>query len=671
MKMKNEKITGESRLVWMGGPGQGGEAPAAAAEAGKKAPAPTPAEQAAADAAAQAKQKERGAKVAETARQDETGKDAQAEAILAAFGGSGGDTAASLAESMDFDIGDVELTAPLTANELQEWSSRYEPVLKTIIAAYKGKLPEKSREMGKKYIEALDKKGFKLALRIIFAPPTQDEKNKLLSNLDLGKIVKDIKDGNIGLRDGIIFIALIQENPPAPELRTALSKTDDPTRKEIESFKKFGAFITAAREKLSQPTYSAEQVDDVFKKVYTAYKDAYDQFLKDGKKEEFLAKITDKDDKKIIKWALEAPVTIAEKTALAEKLITMTEAGTIQGPKNDDEINALVSAHKINFREGMILKALRVEEEGTGPEIPSELKGLGLVELITKLVEKLTALMEKLGTKLDTMFKSKKNEFPKSPIGDNQKFTIKQAAAGVDLKAESPDQNVTAVMDGEVTEIKGDTITIEVANQAKITYTGITQKPGLKKDDTIKAGETLGKMKSDTLNFQMSDSAGTAMDKAALETLLGKYKKTPPEATQQTQTAEATPETPAFEAKQPPIKIAANAKLEIKQGNDFEGTKKQGIIIKAPQSTQVQMVSDGKITKAENGEVVVEFQGGKKLVYKGLVIDAGMSAKSGQQMTAGATIGKINDKGELTIQTFQNETQINPATTDWLKQWIA
>ncbi|GEM_PF-5587969 len=579
-----------ARLVWDGAEAPAtGEAPPPEAK-----PDATPVDPAIAEAA----QAERGARVAEAAQAGQPDP-AAAETILAQLG-------------IEVKATPKEGQSPLTVEQIEAAFAKANPQqLLMLDSALSAEVSAQEKiDLQKKF----DANGL----------------------LDWQKLGQALAEGKLSVRELVVMSALLEANPTAI---TPQGVDKAPLQQGSERLK----MLQAALEKQMKPKYALEQVDQLFKKP--EYDAAYTQFIKDGDKAKFLAAITNEADKPIIEWAISAPPTILEKKAVAAKYEALINQ------QNQEAIGKAVVAGTMNYREGMIAKALvddiqRIAEQQD--KIPDELKGLGFMGLLEKLIEKITKLLEKLTNQIDKAFKKPSEQFATSPIGGDQKFVIEKANKGVNLRAEKAGLDVKYAVPGKgkVVEVGPDYVKIQ-AGKGFIIYSGITLAPTVTKDAEVSEGTKLGVMKTDVLNFQMLGEDSKQIDPTKL---LGKYVKSP-----ETKPAEA----PALNVTASPIALAASQKLNITK--PFSSGQ-NGIEITAPKDTPVVMMADGIITKSENGTVEVSYKDGKIVKFTGLKNDASLkAAKADEIVKAGTNIGAVNDTGILGIQLIQNNAQTDPA----------
>lgn len=483
-----------------------------------------------------------------------------------------------------------------------------------------------------------------IALEDALSTAVTDQEKKALQEkfdanglLDWKKLVQTLGEGKLSVRELVVMSAILETNPPSIWHGVDKAPLDQASQR-INTLKQ-------ALEKQLKPQYAPEQVDALFKKP--EYQTAYAAFIKDGDKEKFLAAITNEEDRKVIEWAITADPTIAEKTAVGKKFESLI------AKKDAAAIAEAVGKGEMNYREGMVAKALlddlqRVAE--SQDKIPDELKGLGFMALLEKLIEKLTKLMEKLTGQIDKAFAKKSDQFPTSPIGGDQKFIIEKAAEGVNLKAEKAGLDVKYAVPGKgkVAEVGADYVKIE-AGKGFIIYKGI--KPAVTKGTEVSEGTIIGRMNTDVLNFQMIGEDKNPIPATRVAELLGKYAKKPPE---------ANAETPALNVTQPPIALTGDQKLNVSK--NFGQTGSNGIEITAAKDTAVVMMGDGIITTSENGTIEVNYKDGKVVKFTGLKNDASLHAANANVVVkAGEQIGAIGAGGVLGIQVIENGKQIDPA----------
>lgn len=468
----------------------------------------------------------------------------------------------------------------------------------------------------------------------------EDLQKKFNANglLDWKGVVQAIAEGKLSVRELVVVSALLEENPTAITAQGVDKASVEQASQRIKTLKQ-------ALEKQLNPQYAADQVDALFRKP--EYQDAYEAFIKDQDQAKFLAKIPNEEDRKIIEWAIKTPPTIAEKTAVGK------EFESLIAKKDTAAIGEAVIARTMNYREGMAAKALlddlqRVAE--SQDKIPDELKGLGFMGLLEKLIEKLTKLMEKLTGQLDKAFAKKSDQFDTSPIGGDQKYTLEKPGTGeqgINLRAEKSGQEVKAVTGGKVAEVGPNYVKVQVG-KGFVIYGGLI--PAVKKDEEITKGAKLGVMQNDLLNFQMVGEDGKQIDPTKM---LGNEKFLKP--------AEKKAEAPELKVTQWPIALAGDAKLNITK--DFTQTGSKGVEITAAKDTSVMMMADGIITKSENGTVEVTYKYGKVMKFTGLKNDTSLhAANANEVIKAGVAIGAVGDTGILGIQVIENGTQIDPAS---------
>lgn len=261
--------------------------------------------------------------------------------------------------------------------------------------------------------------------------------------------------------------------------------------------------------------------EDQAKAVIEKHKSAYEKFLQDKDDDAFFKVLeAAKDDNgshdkdlHTMSLYLNQQVTKKEMQTMQTKL----KSGEAQMPSNEQEIDALVKNGTRTYREGLILGEI-LHDLGTkaaaeGSTLEQAVEKVGFFELLERLMDKLTLLANRLEAEFEKFFNKGKQPkvFPNSPVGKDQKVTVvkpfnKDHPGGIDLKAEQPNQQVTAVIGGIVSDVSGNSITIATKN-AKITYTGIVP-AGLVKDKAVDAGTVLGQINGDTFNLRVTDPEG-------------------------------------------------------------------------------------------------------------------------------------------------------------------
>jgi len=454
-------------FVWNKKPGETPPpAPAGAPEAEQP---PAPAD-AAADARAQAHQAEQGAQLAEKARAGQPDH-AAAEAVLAELG-------------IEVKVAPKEGQPQLTVEKIEE-------------ALRQGSM------------EKL------LALDVVLSTSVTEQEKEALQKkfdtngiLDWKKLTQALGQVELTVRELVVMSALLEENPEA--------MTEGADKTLLQQANERLKALKTALEKQLKPQYTAEQVDQLFRKPEC--REAYDQFIKDDNKAKFLAAIVpivNEEEKKIIEWAITTPPTVFEMKAVAEK------SKDLIAKKDQEAIVTAVVERKMNYREGMTAKAIlddlqRIAESQSN--IPDSVKGLGFVAILEKLIDQLSKLAAKISGALERAF-AKKDEpseqpsFAKSPFGEDKKFKLKQSyEPGKGIAFEAPkDTQIFTVEPGKIS-VNGNVVTVTLRKGSRIEYRNITAEPGIN-GQTIEAGKPIGKVSQQGfVQLEAFDKEGGELD---------------------------------------------------------------------------------------------------------------------------------------------------------------
>lgn len=235
----------------------------------------------------------------------------------------------------------------------------------------------------------------------ISASVTEAEKtalqNKYTTNgsPDWKALGADLAQGKLTVRELVVFSAMLDSGTSIPE----------DAKPQFEQAGQRLKMLQEGFQNQLKPKYEPAAIDALFKKP--EYQDAYGRFLNDGNKEEFLKAVTDDNDRTAIEWAITSAPTVEEKKTVAEKFKDLLA----KDAPAQAIAQALVSdPPQMNYREGMVAKALLDDLQKAAQsqdKIPDELKGVGIVGLLGKLIEKLSKIIEKITGELDKQFRKK------------------------------------------------------------------------------------------------------------------------------------------------------------------------------------------------------------------------------------------------------------------------
>lgn len=437
------------RFVWEKKPG---EAPAPAPAGTPPAPARTPEQEA---AAREAMEKQRIAAATAARRTDQAGEQADA-ALDAELGGGGAAAQAPAAPGETPEFAETKLRA------------KYQEKLKAIqdlVGTNKGE--EAERKIGELYA-SLEPAERLLLSQIVPTQFTDQEKADFIKaytkedKLDTAAIEQKIREGALKPREYYMASQIIKEE----------------------------------KEK-QKPAYSFEEIQAAFAKP--DHKEAYGQFLKDQNTAKFLESIPDPEDKKKIKWAVEAEATEIEKKALADELKDTF-------PKTPEELAAKLEKGELDYRRGKVCKGilddLQKASEGESL-IPDSVKGLGFMAILEKLIDQLSKLAEKISGALEKAFAKKdqpseKPRFAKSPLGEEngnpKKFIIAriyESGKGMEI-ATPPNTPIFAVGSGTIKDLGNNKIELVADNGRKVVYQNVIIELGAN-NKKVDSGEKIGK----------------------------------------------------------------------------------------------------------------------------------------------------------------------------------